>query len=147
MKIEFQEMLEALSDAGWKCPDCGLAYVIDPTRIGRPYVLAERPDGPCPVCLSFEGGRPSLRPPPEPTPKPEPKTIEPKPLSPKALTLEQEAANPPSEAVLACSKVCSRCGVRKHKLEFSVNARCKDGLTSACKNCHSEAYYAKRLDK
>lgn len=34
-------------------------------------------------------------------------------------------------------KLCPKCGIEKNKSEFYKDKRCKDGLYSICKKCHS----------
>ena len=41
-------------------------------------------------------------------------------------------------------KRCRKCGQVKHSQEFRRNARCRDGLSSWCAECHVEATRAHR---
>ena len=41
-------------------------------------------------------------------------------------------------------KRCRKCGQVKHSQEFRRNARCRDGLSSWCADCHVEATRAYR---
>jgi hypothetical protein len=37
------------------------------------------------------------------------------------------------------TKRCRKCGKNKPSLEFRLNARCSDGLSSWCAECHNQA--------